>query len=453
METDALAVQLLMLHNDQHKQAAAPPPPVNTASVRDKIRRPTIDSSSTLEIWTFFISRWTRYKKINEIQPESIPCQLLECLEEGLLLDLHRNYGSALDTMQEEQLLAEIKRLAVKTESTIISRVNMRRMTQDHQEDIRHFAARLRGQASLCEYLIACPTCENKISYADAEIGDQLCAGIADPEIQKEVLGLMIEKHPELEEILAYIKAKEGGKRSQSALGTSVGVARISDYKKERRREVTKKSEQQNPAGQVCGWCGEHGHGRRAPNDIRKSQCPAYKHTCTLCELVGHLEVACRSKWKKKAPTQSKGQMAVVDADSSQDFIPIGGIELAEIDITISHAEYDNLIGWISKPAQDHPLVNITLDVSKDDYKLFNLQFPNHKPTNQINRTAVADTGAMTMVAGTDTVKSLGLTVSDLIPVKTKLRGVDNNQLSILGADPTPPDSSVTSSITTAKSI
>ena len=89
--------------------------------------------------------------------------------------------------MQEQQLLAEIKRLAVKTESTIISRVNMRRMTQDHQEDIRHFAARLRGQATLCEYLIACPSpnCQDNISDAKAEIGDQLDAGIADPEIQK----------------------------------------------------------------------------------------------------------------------------------------------------------------------------------------------------------------------------------------------------------------------------
>ena len=128
--------------------------------------------------------------------------------------------------------------------------------------------------------------------------------------------------------------------------------------------------------------------------------------------------------------------MAAVEVDESQDFIPIGGIELAEIDkdITISHAEYDNIIGWISKPAQDHPLITVTLEVSKDDYKLFNLQFPDDKPTNQINRIAVADTGAMTMVAGRDTVNSLGLDLADLVPVKTKLKGVDNNQLNILGA-------------------
>ena len=437
VESDALAVQLLMLHAEIHKQPAAPPPQVNTASVREKIRRPTIDSGSPLEMWTFFLSRWSRYKKINEIQDESIPCQLLECLEEGLLLDLHRNYGSTLDTMQEQQLLAEIKRLAVKTESTIISRVNMRRMTQDHQEDIRHFAARLRGQATLCEYLIACPSpnCQENISYAEAEIGDQLCAGIADPEIQKEVLGL-IEKHPPLEELIAFIETKETGKRSQNALGTSAAVARISQYKKERRREVTKKAEQQKPTGPACVWCGEHGHGRRAPTDIRKSQCPGYKHLCTECDIIGHLEVVCHSKWKKKSPTQSKDQMAAVEVDESQDFIPIGGIELAEIDkdITISYAEYDNIIGWISKPAQDHPLITVTLEVSKDDYKLFNLQFPDDKPTNQINRIAVADTGAMTMVAGRDTVNSLGLDLADLVPVKTKLKGVDNNQLNILGA-------------------
>ena len=57
-----------------------------------------------------------------------------------------------------------------------------------------------------------------------------------------------------------------------------------------------------------------------------------------------------------------------------------------------------------------------------------------HDIPNKINRISVADTGAMTMVAGRDTVKSLGLTISDLVPVKTKLKGVDNTQLNILGA-------------------
>ena len=156
------AVQLLSLHAETHRQANLTP--VTAPPVREKVRRPTIDSGSTLEKWNFFLARWQRYKKMSGISEDDVSCQLLECLEEDLLLNLHRSKGAALDTLNEEMLLIEVKRLAVKVESTIVSRVKMRGMTQDHQEEIQHFAARLQGQATLCEYMIGCPTRNTEIS-------------------------------------------------------------------------------------------------------------------------------------------------------------------------------------------------------------------------------------------------------------------------------------------------
>ena len=365
------------------------------------------------------------------IDDNDVPGQLLECANEELLLNLHRSKGAALDTMDEEALLKEIKRLAVKVESTIISRVKMRAMPQDHQEEIQQFAARLQGQATLCEYLVNCPTCEEDISYAEVEIVDQLCAGIADPDIQKDVLG-QVEKHPQLDELITFIAAREGGKRSQSALGSSATVSKISAYRKNKRErslpqnKVLNKSD--SSAEQHCSWCGQTGHGRRAPKDVRKKQCPAVKHICTHCRLVGHFESVCWSKEKND-------NLASINI-SPQDFFPIGGIQLAKIDdcITISHAEYDELLGWISRPSKNHPLVAITVEVSPEDYSHFNISFPDNRSTRSINRTAVADTGAMTMVGGKDLVQGMGLKISDLIPVKTELTAAGNTKLNILGA-------------------
>ena len=50
-----------------------------------------------------------------------------------------------------------------------------------------------------------------------------------------------------------------------------------------------------------------------------------------------------------------------------------------------------------------------------------------------MSRIAVADTGAMTMVAGEELVAALGLTESDLIPVSIKLSASNNSKLQILG--------------------
>ena len=430
------AVQLLSLHAETHRQANLTP--VTAPPVREKVRRPTIDSGSTLEKWNFFLARWQRYKKMSGISEDDVSCQLLECLEEDLLLNLHRSKGAALDTLNEEMLLIEVKRLAVKVESTIVSRVKMRGMTQDHQEEIQHFAARLQGQATLCEYMIGCPTCNNEISYAESEIVDQLCAGIADPDIQKDVLALM-DKHPKLDELVALVAAKEGGKRSQSALGTSSAVSRISEYHKNKKEKVLPQNKNSNSKDSIadiqCTWCGKKGHGRYAEKDVRKNQCPAYKNKCGLCGRVGHFDSVCRSKGKTN---QTKEDLAAVDmSQNPQDFWPVGGIQhLSKIDncITISHAEYNELSGWITRPSKNHPLVTVSVEVSPEDYTHFSLPFPENRSTNCINRIAIADTGAMTMVGGKDLVESVGLKISDLIPVKTELTAAGNTKLNILGA-------------------
>ena len=63
-------------------------------------------------------------------------------------------------------------------------------MTQNHDEDMKYFSARVKGQAEICNYTVTCSKtgCNTKISYANAEIKDQLCKGLANPDIQQELL-------------------------------------------------------------------------------------------------------------------------------------------------------------------------------------------------------------------------------------------------------------------------
>ena len=167
----------------------------------------------TPEKWTYFETRWARYKRLSQLPARDVPGQLLECCTEELLLDLHRNKGNQLDTLAEDELLQEIRRLAVREENTLVSRVVLRGMTQDRDEAIRTFAARVRGQAAVCKYTILCHRagCDTQVNYSEAEVKDQICKGLADLDIQQDLLG-DANQQMTLEEVIKFVEAKEAGK-------------------------------------------------------------------------------------------------------------------------------------------------------------------------------------------------------------------------------------------------
>ena len=93
-------------------------------------------------------------------------------------------------------------------------------------------------------------------------ICDQVCRGLADIEIQKQVLG---EADMELEPLIDFI-----ANRSAQTVTDEVHGAR-SVYQR------SKDTKHYPPtAGLKCGNCGESGHGSRAPPSVRKEQCPAF---------------------------------------------------------------------------------------------------------------------------------------------------------------------------------
>ena len=143
--------------------------------------------------------------------------QLLECCEEPLRKDLTRTTNDNLTDRSEEQLLSAIRLLAVRKENVMVSRVLLHQMRQDNGEAIRGFAARVKGQAHVCEYITNCHDCEKSISYSDTVVRDVLILGIADQDIQLELLG-NADQNMSLENVIKYIETKEAGKRSASRL-------------------------------------------------------------------------------------------------------------------------------------------------------------------------------------------------------------------------------------------
>ena len=150
-----IGAALLNAHTTTH-QARGPP---QVARV-ERVKRPDISSVGTTEDWIYFQSRWGDYTKSTKLVRPDRVLQLLECCDEQLRRDLTRNTGGTLAGETEEDVLAAIKALAVREENVMVARVALHHMKQDRDEPIRAFAARLKGQASICKYVKTCPGCD-----------------------------------------------------------------------------------------------------------------------------------------------------------------------------------------------------------------------------------------------------------------------------------------------------
>ena len=401
-----------------------------SASMKQKVKRPIIDAGCTNEEWQYFVMRWKGYKTATKLTGEDIVVHLMECCEEELRRDLHREAGSSLTEQNEADVLAAIRRLAVREENTMVSRVVLHGMNQDHGEGVRTYAARLRGQASICKFVIQC-RCNpvTDISYADEMVKDQLCKGLADTEIQQALLGDK-KQDMSLEEVIRFVAAKESGKRSQTSLQDQ--TTHTSSLQNQNRKDDLK----------PCGWCGKPGHGASASHEIRRDKCPAFNSKCHGCSNSGHFKSMCRSK-RKHTDRQShqNGSLQFVHTDEANqmDSLHTGFVSAVDHEevctkvesIAITHHVYDSSNGWCQRKSRNQPTINISLRTCAEDYASFNRSLPRYRT---ILMPVLADTGCMSCLCGMKTIHQLGMRKRDLIPVTVEMKAANKSKVHVIGA-------------------
>ena len=161
----------------------------------EKVKRPELGKEITNEQWEYFRHRWTGYKSAFNLTGEPLKRQLLECCSGDLRRDIYRQSGGDPGNNSEEDILLTLKTLAIHEENIMVSHVRLSAIRQDRDEQVNTFVTRLRGQAAICAYNGQPPTCPNchndqpKYDYSEVMIRDALCRGLADADIQQEVLG------------------------------------------------------------------------------------------------------------------------------------------------------------------------------------------------------------------------------------------------------------------------
>ena len=105
--------------------------------------------------------------------------QLYACCSQELATSLSRTTRGTHFDLTESQLIKNIKNLAVQYQNPAVHVQEFRGLSQQPDEGVRHFLARLRGVKSRCNFEVKCGQgCDSMVSYCDAVIRFKLIAAV-----------------------------------------------------------------------------------------------------------------------------------------------------------------------------------------------------------------------------------------------------------------------------------
>ena len=414
------APEVLLRLIDLHERTAHPittpaTGPMTTGVKAEKVKRPIVSVSGTSEEWEYFKQRWQEYKLATRLTGSDIIFQLLECCDDALRKDLSRSFTN-LTSCSETTLLDNIKTLAIRQENVMVARLQLQQMHQDRDEPARAFAARIKGQASVCQFDVKCE-CSKSVSYSEQMIRDTLIVGLADDDIRLDVLG-QSDQEMSLDKTIRFIEAKESGKRSAVRINHNPTVtvpsainAASSTYRQMEKKRLTGQS---RPSERKCGYCGKHGHGTRKQDRI--NSCSAYGHVCTNCSIPHHHESVCRK------PKQSSDSTTAIFES------------LCAIDRLDHHVFNSENNSWEKRSSAPQPTIQIEIQALPSDANDLGINSTLRSPSSITQTKAIVDTGCQSCLAGTSVLTRLGLNKSHLASTSLKMRAANQDPIGIEGA-------------------
>ena len=432
-----LAQQLSMHDKAQHSE------PAQSAAVPQKLKidPPQIGLNATPEEWDGFGRQWSMYKTGTVIATPQVATALFYCCSEDLRMSIMRDTRQDVALMPEEDLLATIKRLAVRDESILVHRMKLARMVQGPGMGIRTFLANLRGQAALCKFTAKCTEahCTHIFDYSNEIIKDNLIRGISDPEILADLLGDP-KADRSLEEVVNFVAQKEQGKATRSAVGDSAGA--INQLKIKPHSETSKpKFNIKNDNKGKCWACGGSSHGHKNDRTTRSQKCPAWSSICNKCNIKGHFSKMCSQCsdcgiWGHKNNTSrfckqstQANALEVVDTNLFAETE-----QLAAMNTQGPAVEHHVHMGrWIQRPSKPHPTVLAELTPLPEEHANFGHNIQDHKKFKRVTITMVADSGCQSSIIPLDTAFAMGYHTKDIMPVKLAMRGAIKEDLGVEG--------------------
>ena len=157
----------------------------------------------------------------NESYDATAAHQLFQCADESLG-DAILKVDPGITRKAVESILATMKKLAVIPVALGVARSELLGLKQMRDESFRSFASRVRGKAETCEFRMdhLCPCgLTSTADYTDHAMRDVLVAGIYDPDIRRDVLGVEGITTKPINDVVSLV---EGQETARNAAATEV---------------------------------------------------------------------------------------------------------------------------------------------------------------------------------------------------------------------------------------
>ena len=183
-----------------------------------------------------------------------------------------------------------------------------------------------------------------------------------------------------------------------------------------------------------CTFCGKKGHGRIAPQHVRRTECPAYNSICTACHKKHHFAAVC---WGKNRHQQGDARPELQEGAVFDSLCVVNNINRRRDQrfIALDHHLYDQLSNsWLNQSSKPQPYMKLGVDVLVDDYKHFGFESLLTHPTRHAYIMCMADTGCHSCLASIKAISRPGIKRQELIPVTMKMHTANKEGINILGA-------------------
>ena len=238
----------------------------------EKLPRPIFALQMTEAQWTFMQIQWENYINQTPVPDSTKLIQLQAACSDSLR---QRIFDTGLyNTLSTPQLfLSKMEEIAVTKIRKSVHLRNLWRMSQQPDEQIRAFVARLTATADMCGMSVSC-ACGNQVSYRDNVLLQLVIHGMRDNDVRIRVLSRNTNGElVTLDKLVDYIQAEEAGKNESSDLMTEDyhvnGIRKKSTFQKDKHR---------------CSHCGQQRHTQQNTPEDRKNMCKAFGATCNKCQ-------------------------------------------------------------------------------------------------------------------------------------------------------------------------
>ena len=317
-------LEAVEIENAQLRQNTEPSTPGLSSGQREPKKRrpdrPVIEANLSDSDWALFIDTWSRYKAMTAISDvEELRMELRAACSPDVNKLLFEFVGpSTLNAATEIEMLDHIKSVAVKGVHKEVHRMNFSKIRQGDGENITHYVARLKSQASLCSFVIKC-RCEESVSYAEEMVAQQLVAGLRNHDHQAKILSeatFLTSLKLKVDRLQSLEATDESAIKLHAPIVQTNASAAKSSYKQIGASKKTPDGSKKK-FDKPCTTCGLSDHYGRS---ISFKDCPAAKKKCNSCGKEGHFTAVCRSKTSKSAASTNEEEEEIEQSEASTSY-------------------------------------------------------------------------------------------------------------------------------------